>query len=63
MMRYILDACALITLFQRKPGFDVVQDILDRASRGKAMIYMSLVNLLEVAYHFARIKSYAEMDI
>jgi predicted nucleic acid-binding protein len=60
-MIYILDACALIALLKREAGADVVQDILDRASSGECIIYMSLVNLLEVGYGFTREKMHTEM--
>ncbi|MDR3171964.1 MAG: PIN domain-containing protein [Treponema sp.] len=61
MMIYILDACSLIALLKREIGADVVQDILDQASRGEVIIYMSLVNLLEVGYNFTREKTHTEM--
>jgi predicted nucleic acid-binding protein len=51
---YILDACALIALFKREQGADKVRALLDEAMAGQAVIYMNIVNLIEVHYGFYR---------
>jgi predicted nucleic acid-binding protein len=61
MLRYILDACALIALLKREPSADVVRKLINRAKHKEIVIYMSLVNLLEVGYGFAPEKTAAEM--
>ena len=51
---YIIDACALIALLNREPGYDVVLSILKDAENGKATVFMHAVNLCEVYYDCLR---------
>jgi predicted nucleic acid-binding protein len=49
-MRYILDACALIAFLDREPGWEKVHALVMRAATGDILLYMHIVNLLEVYY-------------
>jgi predicted nucleic acid-binding protein len=57
---YCFDACALITFINNEEGADIVEDILDKAENGSAVIYMSFVNLVEVGYGYMREKTTEE---
>jgi predicted nucleic acid-binding protein len=50
MDRYCLDACALIAFLNDEDGSDMVDDLLDKAEKGKISLFMSKVQLLEVYY-------------
>jgi hypothetical protein len=54
-LNYILDACALIALFKREAGWDVVNALFKRARVSEINLGMS-INLLEVIYGFRRDK-------
>jgi predicted nucleic acid-binding protein len=58
-LNYILDACALIALFKREAGWDVVNALFKRARVGEISLCMSIINLLEVIYGFRRDKGTA----
>jgi predicted nucleic acid-binding protein len=47
---YVLDACALLAFLNNEPGSDTVAELLKNAVDGNDVIYMSIVNLLEVHY-------------
>jgi PIN domain nuclease of toxin-antitoxin system len=47
---YLLDACALIALLTDETGADRVEALL----QGEQSVFMSAVNVLEVAYDAAR---------
>jgi len=47
---YILDACALIALFDDEAGADIVDDLLDRAKNNEITLTMNAANLIEVYY-------------
>jgi predicted nucleic acid-binding protein len=47
---YILDACALLALFNDEAGADIVDDLLDRAKNNEITLTMNAVNLIEVYY-------------
>jgi predicted nucleic acid-binding protein len=51
-LKYILDACALITLFKTEPGEEIVRALIKQAETGEAVVSMSIVNLIEVHYGF-----------
>ena len=53
-MIYIFDACALIALFKQEQGEDKIKALLDEALTEKSVIYMNIVNLIEVHYGFYR---------
>ena len=50
MDRYVLDASALMTFFEDRPGADRVQELLVRAEAVKRPMLMSVVNWGEVYY-------------
>ena len=52
--KYILDACALVAFVRKEPGYEVVRDILVEAMAGKVVVYINIINLLEVHYGFRR---------
>jgi PIN domain nuclease of toxin-antitoxin system len=49
-MTYVLDACALLAIFKREAGADVVDVLFQKALMGEDVLFMSIVNLLEVFY-------------
>jgi predicted nucleic acid-binding protein len=54
--RVVLDASAVITFFEDRPGAVKVQDLLARAADGKCQLLMSIVNWGEVYYSVWRAK-------
>ena len=54
-MNYILDACALIALFKQEKGADKIEALFEEASTGQTVIYMNIINLIEVHYCFYRV--------
>jgi predicted nucleic acid-binding protein len=61
-IRYLLDACAVITQLDNEDGADKVDQIYRQAASGEAEVYMTGVQLLEVYYDRGRAKGwdYAE---
>ncbi|MDR1839829.1 MAG: PIN domain-containing protein [Treponema sp.] len=53
-MTYIFDACALFALFKREEGAEEIRALLDEAMTEQAVIYMNIINLIEVYYGFYR---------
>jgi PIN domain nuclease of toxin-antitoxin system len=49
-LTYILDACALLALLKEEEGAEKIYAILKQSGAGKALLYMHIVNLLEVYY-------------
>jgi len=47
---FVLDACALIALFDDERGADKVEDIIQKAKRKECIVYMNKLNLLEIYY-------------
>jgi len=54
MKKYVLDACALIALFQKETGAEVVESLLVEAIKGSCSVSMNAINLLEVYYGYLR---------
>ena len=52
--RYVLDACALLSLLQDEEGAEKVSDLFNAALVGEAFIAMHKLNLLEVYYDVYR---------
>jgi ribonuclease VapC len=52
---YVLDASALMTFFEDRPGADKVKDLLAQAAETKHALLMSVVNWGEVYYAVWRI--------
>jgi predicted nucleic acid-binding protein len=50
MKRMVLDASALISYFENRPGGDVVEEVLSGCIDGKTELIMSIVNWGEVYY-------------
>ena len=49
-MLYLLDACALLTIFNGETGANIVLDLIEQARAGAVRLSMSIVQLLEVYY-------------
>jgi predicted nucleic acid-binding protein len=49
-VRYLLDACALLALFNGEEGDDIIDGLLKQAKDGSITLSMSIVQLLEVYY-------------
>ena len=63
MIRYVLDACALLALLRNEPGADIVADAINAANNGEAEIIMHKANLLEVYYDLYRFLGKDKADI
>ena len=63
MIRYVLDACALIALLQDESGADIVAAALNAADNGNAEIIMNKVNLLEVYYDAFRLRGMEQSNL
>lgn len=50
MKRYVLDASALITFFEDRPGAEKVEDLLTKAAEKQRFLLMSVINWGEVYY-------------
>ncbi|GHU96836.1 hypothetical protein FACS1894208_11900 [Clostridia bacterium] len=48
--QYVIDACALVALFENENGADFVEAMLAEANLGNIKLRMSKLNLLEVYY-------------
>ncbi|MDL2230073.1 PIN domain-containing protein [Treponema sp. OttesenSCG-928-L16] len=51
-MTYIFDACALIAFLGKEPEGLKTKEFLDRATAGEFSVYMNIINLAEVYYHY-----------
>jgi ribonuclease VapC len=51
---WVLDSYALFVLLQLEPGFERVKELLHEAGKGRAEVWMSLINLGEMAYMIER---------
>ena len=56
MKRTVLDASALMTFFEDRPGADKVEDLIRLGVEGKRQLLMSVVNWGEVYYSTWRAK-------
>jgi predicted nucleic acid-binding protein len=54
MKRVVLDASALMTFFENRPGAGKVETLLQQAVAGKLRLFMSVVNWGEVYYSTQR---------
>jgi len=59
---YVLDACAVLALLDDEEGADVVNGLLDSASRGEITLSMNAANLIEVYYDRIRIYGHELAD-
>ena len=60
--RYVLDSYALLAYLRAEPGGDEVKGLLEEVQKGQAEIYLSLINLGEVAYIVERRRGTAVAD-
>ena len=51
---FVLDACALIAYFNDEIGAEVVEALLDQASRNEIHLYVAAVNVYELFYDCLR---------
>ena len=56
MKRAVLDASALMTFFENRPGADKVEELIKLALDGKRQLLMSVINWGEVYYSVWRAK-------
>ena len=54
MKKYVLDACAVVALFKKEPGADIVENLLVKAMGGHCSVFIHRMNLLEVYYGYLR---------
>lgn len=47
---YVLDACSVIALLKEEQGHDKVEDVLNKASLGRASVLLHKVTLTEITY-------------
>ena len=52
MVKYVLDACALIALMNKEEGSNHVASLYKEAVAGKAELIINKVNLLEIYYGY-----------
>ena len=50
MEKVVLDAFAMLTLLGKDKGYEIVNDFLERSTKGKVKAYMNLINWGEVYY-------------
>jgi len=62
MKRYVLDANALMALFEDRPGAEKVQELIARAAETQNFLLMSVVNWGEVYYSYWRDRGEAVAD-
>ena len=49
-MDYVLDACALITLFNEEEGADTVAKLVTNASAGTDRLFINVIQVLDVSF-------------
>jgi len=59
---YVLDASALMTFFEDRPGADKVEDLLAKAAEARRPLVMSVVNWGEVYYSVWRARGEKAAD-
>jgi predicted nucleic acid-binding protein len=60
---FILDACALLALFNDEKGADIVENLLDQAGKNEITIIMNATNLIEVYYDRIRAVGTEKADV
>jgi len=50
LQNYILDACALLALFNDEKGADIIENLLEQARNDEITLTMNAANLIEVYY-------------
>ena len=62
MQNYILDACALLALFDDEAGADIVEELINRAKNNEVTLTMNAANLIEVYYDRIRVAGTEQAD-
>ena len=62
MLEYILDACALLALFNDEAGADIVDGLLNQAKNNEINLTMNAANLIEVYYDRIRVAGQEKAD-
>ena len=62
MKRYVLDASALMTFFEDRPGAQKVEDLLAKAAETNRPLLMSVINWGEVYYSIWRARGQAAAE-
>ena len=47
-MTYIFDACTLLAFYKNEKGADIIEKLLEEAVSGQSLIYMNIINLIEI---------------
>jgi len=58
--RYVLDSFAILAYLNAEEGMPRVREVLGQASDGRSSVYLSLINLGEVAYIVERERGLAQ---
>ena len=61
-MDHVLDACALIALFNEEEGADAVAELLMQAGSGASRLFMSGIQVMEVCYDRIYVKGVEYAD-
>ncbi|GHV25184.1 hypothetical protein AGMMS4952_02320 [Spirochaetia bacterium] len=62
MPKYLLDACALLAVFNNEEGAELVENLLYRAQQREITLSMNAVNLIEVYYDRIRVDGLEKSD-
>jgi predicted nucleic acid-binding protein len=62
VQNYILDACALLALFDDEEGADIVDNLLEQAKNNEITLSMNAANLIEVYYDRIRVAGTEKAD-
>jgi predicted nucleic acid-binding protein len=60
---YVLDACALIALLDKEPGYEEIGHLLLKAELDELSVCINIVNLLEVYYDRIKISNLERANI
>jgi predicted nucleic acid-binding protein len=65
VVKYVLDACAVIALLNGESGAENVAGLYEKADNNEAELIMSKVNLLEVYYGYLKVdgETFAERQL
>jgi len=63
VQNYVLDACALLALYNDEEGADIVEELLDQARNNEITITMNAANLIEVYYDRIRTIGTEKADV
>jgi predicted nucleic acid-binding protein len=63
MDKFVLDACALITLLNKESGYEKINDLLTRAELREISVCINMVNLLEVYYDRIKVSNLERADM